>query len=355
MLTKSIKGLFCLLLFQLLTLFFVPQILLAREIEIDGTLKVELVNNEMSYEDSIRVFNYVKSSHYDRGYYRDAEKGFQKIVDYAASGRKSAATGFFRRLTGKDHDDFDMKDDALYYIGKCKYHGKSRGTELEIFEQVYRLYPDGDIVKSGELQSKLLNIFGNSRGTDLEIFEQVYHLYPNGNVVKSGQLQDTLLNILDKESINFNRMMRIYHFIAKISHKYRESALRIIEKKVDEKRVIRWKVKADMGRKYEERQLREHLKKISMYRDPKLYSDFYEDCVSYVWGHFCPFDDISNDQRKSIISLVKKNSYIDLASAHFYENQIVVYDQVIEIQFRDVLEATGINLFDIEKEEADDI
>jgi len=310
-----------------------PHLSLAREIKIDGTLKIELVDNEMSYEDSVRVFNYVKSSHYNRGYYSGAEKGFQKIVDYAVSGRKSAATGFFRRLTGKDHDDFDMKDDALYYIGKCKYHGGSRGAELEIFEQVY-------------------------------------HLYPGGSVMKSGQLRDTLLNILNKETRDFDRMMRIYHFIAKISHKYGESAMRIIEKKADKKHVIRWKFREDISGcrigfkagKFEcnEYCLYKYLRRKGRFTEDAS-SEHYKGFANHIWNYFYSLDDINRDQMKSIISLVEKNGYLDRASVcyldiaeNFYKPHIVAYKEVVEIRPRDLLEATGINLLDIGKEEKDD-
>lgn len=329
------KIILCLLFIQLSALFFMQQFSLAREIEIDGTLKVELVNNEMSYEDSVRVFNYVKSALYDKGYYSDAQKDFQKIVDYASSGRNTKAN-FFLKLIGKDYNDFNVKDDALYYIGKCEYH---RGNPR---------IADGDFFT----------------------FEQVYHLYPEGSVVKSGQLQSTLLSILGKEATDFDRMLRIYNLLAKIHSESMKTARQIIEKKLDEKHIVRWTIREwvpvkiydvlDGRVQYDSRRLREYFERRIVYS----FESYGEKFANHVWHYFLDCN-LSKEQTKSLTSLVEKNKYLDFGSCHrlklfrsdakAFSEDCVECDVAVEVRFRELLKATGIDLFDIGRGKEGDI
>ena len=355
---KSIKGLFYLLLFQLLTLFFIPQILLAREIVIDDTLKVELVNNEMSYEDSVRVFNYVKSTFYDHEDYYTAEKGFQKIVDFASSGKESR--NFLKRiclkLTGKGYNDFSIKDDALYYIGKCQYH-KGEYKYLLTFEQVYHLFPDGSVVKSGQLQDTLLSILEKKTHTSFNWTMRIHKFL--SDVFPERAPVNELINFLEEEFPDFDHMLQIYRFLAK---KYperitvAEAALKaktkkeVVFKEVNEEKLDNWRgyvastnVAID-AREWTRRRI-------------LLYSRL---MAKKAWNHFTKYP-LTDKQLSRIEKMVNDrisfSNFEALGGNEFYPHPHTMKCEVsLKFSFRDLLEGTGIDLFDIgEEEKADDI
>ena len=347
---KSTKG-FCLLLVQFLTLFFMPHLSLAREIEIDGALKVELVNNKMSNEDALKTFNYVKSVFYDDGDYYRAEKGFREIVDYAGSGKRSVVTGFFRRaylkMRGKDYDDFNVKDDALYYIARCQHH---RGDySLSTFEQVYYLYPDSNIVKSGQLQRTLVEIA--EPGTDFDRIMGVYSFLAKNFPEKIDS--NRLINIMEAEFPHFDNMMQIYNFIksrfprealvAESALKARTKEKVIVLRKTHEEKLDNWRGYTSISgvaidaREWTRRQV--YLRSRLMAKN--------------AWDHFTAHP-LTDKQLNRLEEMVKDklsfSNYEAIGGNEFYPSPHTMKCEVsLKCNFHDLLEGAGIDLFEIGK------
>ena len=299
-------------------LFFIQPVLLAREIVIDDTLKVELIDNKMSSEDARRIFSYAKSL-YSHGEYSKAIKTFQTIIDYSKSKSKDASLSFF----GKTYyeNNANLRDDALYYLGKCYY-------------------------KQG-------------KGKHVEAFEQLYHLFPDGNIVKSGQLKDTLINLLEKEDIThtgFRRIMRFYHLLIKIYPESTGTAQKIVRKRADEeccveKKTLRWVIPL--------KELSENgwvdtadVRRYIVGRKANCFIGC-ETLARHVWDYFIG-DELTPNQLRAIVPLVKEkcrlNNY-DLSASC----QTVKYSIEVKVRFNNLIEAVGINLFDVGKQKEDDI
>jgi tetratricopeptide (TPR) repeat protein len=149
-----------------------------REIRIDDTLTVELVNNRMSDVDAKQLFDYAKSSFYDQKKYRKAENAFKVILEYSQS---------------------ELRDDSLYYIGNIYYHHDGNTEYVKNFRKIYSSFPDG-------------------------------------NVIGSGLLSKTLLGILESINVeeNFNEFIQIYHFLKKADPANSDQATQIVKKIISE-------------------------------------------------------------------------------------------------------------------------
>jgi tetratricopeptide (TPR) repeat protein len=170
----------------LISIFFVlpaEKTSFASELTIDHNLKVELINNKMSTNDAQRVFKYAKSTLYDHEKYKRAIAAFKPVIDHSKS---------------------DLRDDSLYFIGKCYYH--LRSSKNNGFHQKH-----------------------------IETFRQLFSLFPNGTVVTSGALKETLLNIIEKESLhNFFYLMQSYQLLIKIYPETENEAKQLVYKRSNE-------------------------------------------------------------------------------------------------------------------------
>jgi hypothetical protein len=148
------------------------------EITVDGTIKVALVNNVISNADAERVFNYAKSYLYDNKKYKEAKKAFEVL---------------------KNHSISEWVDDSMYYISKINYHH----------------YRDNGYV---------------------EMFREIYNVFPDGNVAGSGLLSETLLDILTNESVegDYKELIQIYSLIAKIEPAKSQQAAQIMQRKISQ-------------------------------------------------------------------------------------------------------------------------
>ena len=312
------KKLICVVLILIPTLFFIQPVLLAREIAIDDTLRVELIDNKMSSEDAHRIFNYAKSTFYEHGKYEEAVKAFQTIIDYSNPNTRDTdisllGKSFYRRNS-------NLRDDALFYIGKCYYHTNT---------------------------SKCV-----------ETFEQLYHLFPDSSIVKSGQLQNTLINFLEQKNIDrsFYYIMRTYHFLTKNYPDITNNAKRIVEKRTKEyKTVTSWgRFGHNVKRSY---RLAVEWCGGTDNKDGvlKVLGDRHgEDFADDVWEYFIGTKiSLNYNQRKAITRLVKDNLYCEpypCPDAYSNDPALVCPCEIkIKICFCDLLETAGIDLFDIGK------
>jgi len=312
------KKLICVIFILISTLVFIQPVLLAREIAIDDTLKVELIDNKMNSEDARRIFSYAKSL-YSHGEYSKAIKGFQAIIDYSTKS-KDVNLSLFGKTYYKDNAN--LKDDALYYLGKCYYK--------------------------------------QNNGKHVEAFEQLYYLFPDGNIIKTGQLKNTLINLLEKEAIDFRygfrHIMRFYHLLVKIYPESTGTAQKIVRRRAGEeclieKKTLRWSIplkKLSKNGWVDTADVRRYI----VGRKANCFIGC-ETLTRYVWDYFIG-DELTPNQLKAIVSLVKEKCRLDNYDLSA-SCQTVKYSIEVKVRFNDLIKSAGINLFDVGRQKEDDI
>lgn len=154
MVALKAKYAFCVGVILVLFILCMQQQVMASDMTIDKAPEIEPANNEMGNDEAQRVFKYAKMLYGDKKY-DTAVKAFRAVVDYSKS---------------------DLRDDSLYLMGKCFYYQNKNERYVQTFQQVYALFPEGNIVKSNALKRTLLNILEKERVKDFYYLMRTYHL-----------------------------------------------------------------------------------------------------------------------------------------------------------------------------------
>jgi tetratricopeptide (TPR) repeat protein len=284
----------------------------ARELIIDSNLKVELIDNTMNNRDADRVFNYAKSSLMGYKKYTEAINAFRSIIDYSSS---------------------NLRDDSLYQMGKCQYFLNQNRMYIETFQQVYALFPDGD-------------------------------------VVRSGQLSKTLIKVIEKEKLtDFFYIMQAYHLISIVSPNESKNALSIAKDRA--KKTVR--ISSNFGKKYHPNQYKIRFwdniakkdfrsgpaiandSRVNEYIEESIRNEFLRHFSDSSWEYFLQKN---QKPRKSPYSYVRKNVGLDCDAAFFDRQTGGIHKYctfILTTTFQDILRETGMKIIDIAKPVIDEI